>query len=189
MVLLLLRYAVFGAFCLACLVAVASWLVRTKRVSPFSALGRVMRRFSDPVLRPVEVRVVGWGGRPGAAEWWLVIGVAVAGALLISFAQWLIGAFWNVESAWHAGPRSLLSLLLDAVYAILVVALIVRVIGSWFGAFRHSRWAGPAYRLTDWIVEPLRRVLPPFGPVDWSPLAAWLALWMVRALIQRLLFF
>jgi uncharacterized protein YggT (Ycf19 family) len=71
-------------------------------------------------------------------------------------------------------------------YAVLVAALWVRVIGSWFGAFRYNRWVRPAYFLTDWIVEPLRRVLPRFGAFDWSPLAAWAALWMLKTLIVRI---
>lgn len=189
MILNLLRYTVFVVFCVACLVALASWLVRTKRVSPFGPLGRTLRNLSERVLRPVEVKVVQLGGRPGSAGWWLVISTAVLGVLLITLAQWFITAFANTESAWRSGPRGVVSLLLITVYRVLVFALIVRVVGSWFGAFRYSWWAGPAYRLTDWIVEPLRRVLPPFGPFDWTPLAAWLVLWVVHALLQRLLFF
>jgi len=41
----------------------------------------------------------------------------------------------------------------------------------------------PAYFLTDWLVEPIRRVLPPMGAFDWSPLAAWLVL----VVLQRIL--
>jgi len=63
----------------------------------------------------------------------------------------------------------------------------VRVIGSWFGAFRYSRWMRPAYALTDWLVEPLRRILPPFGMMDVSPLAAWFVLWVLRQLLLSVL--
>jgi len=41
----------------------------------------------------------------------------------------------------------------------------------------------PAYVLTDWVVEPIRRVLPPAGGFDWSPLAAWLALWVLKRVL------
>jgi len=54
------------------------------------------------------------------------------------------------------------------------------VIASWFGLFRYSRWIRPAYILTDWIVEPLRRVVPPLGTMDVSPLVAWLGLYLIR---------
>ena len=189
MILNLLRYAVFIIFCAASLVALAAWLLRTKRVSPFGTFGKMLRSLSEPVLRPVEVRIVRMGGRPGSAGWWLVIGAAVVGVLIITLAQWLVTAFASSESAWRSGPRGVVSLLVEVAYRVLVFALIVRVVGSWFGAFRYSRWTSPAYRLTDWIVEPLRRVLPPFGPLDWTPLAAWVLLWIAQALLQRLLFF
>jgi YggT family protein len=41
----------------------------------------------------------------------------------------------------------------------------------------------PAYALTDWLVEPIRRVLPPVGMFDLSPLAAWFVLWAIKLLL------
>src|SRR5439155_526438 len=37
-----LRYVVFAAFAASVLVALASWLVRTRRIPPFGALGRTL---------------------------------------------------------------------------------------------------------------------------------------------------
>ena len=34
--------------------------------------------------------------------------------------------------------------------------------------------------LTDWLIEPIRRILPPVGMIDFSPLVAWLLLSLVR---------
>jgi YggT family protein len=70
---------------------------------------------------------------------------------------------------------------------VLFIALVVRVLGVWFGAFRYSRWMRPAYALTDWLVEPLRRMLPPFGMFDMSPLVAWLVLWVIQGLLLSLI--
>src|SRR2546426_10078011 len=85
----ILRVLVFAAFCLAALVALAGWLVRTRRVSPFGGVGRTLRSVTDPVLRPVETRLVRLGGNPVHAGWWLVVLVAVAGVLLLSLIDWL----------------------------------------------------------------------------------------------------
>ena len=62
----------------------------------------------------------------------------------------------------------------------LMFALIVRVFSSWFGMGRHHRWVAWSYRLTDWLVEPIRRVLPTMGILDLSPLVAWFALSLIR---------
>jgi YggT family protein len=178
-----LRYLVFAAFATSVLVALASWLVRTRRLSPFGALGRTLRTASDPLIRPIETRLVRAGGNPVHAGWWLVVGVAVAGVLLITLWNWLVDTAFSVAAAYAAGPRAVIALAVDVVYRILVAALWVRVLAGWFGYFRYSRWVRPAYALTDWVVEPIRRVLPPAGGFDWSPLAAWLALWVLKRVL------
>ena len=41
--------------------------------------------------------------------------------------------------------------------------------------------------LTDWIVEPIRRILPPLGMIDFSPMVAWLVLSLLRNFVLSLL--
>jgi YggT family protein len=178
-----LRYLVFAAFATSVLVALASWLVRTRRISPFGALGRTLRTASDPLIRPIETRLVRAGGNPVHAGWWLVVAVAAAGVLLMTLWNWLVDTAYGVAAAFSAGPREAIALAIVVAYKILVVALWVRVLAGWFGYFRYSRWVRPAYALTDWLVEPIRRVLPPAGGFDWSPLAALLALWVLKRVL------
>ncbi|HLZ46338.1 MAG TPA: YggT family protein, partial [Gemmatimonadales bacterium] len=61
------------------------------------------------------------------------------------------------------------------------------VIASWFGQFRYSRWIRPAYFLTDWLVEPLRRIVPPLGGLDLTPLVALVLLSLARRLLLSFL--
>src|SRR5207253_10880444 len=71
----------------------------------------------------------------------------------------------------HSFPtRRSSDLLIVAAYNVVFIALVVRVVASWFGRFRYTWWLRPAYVLTDWVVEPIRRLLPPGGALDWSPL-------------------
>lgn len=186
-VLTVARYAVFTIFALAVLAALGSWAVRTRRISPFSALGRGLRSATDPIVGPVERRLVRMGGNPVHAGWWLVVLIAVGGVIFLSLLGWALNMLHTARWAAAGGPRAVLALLVVLAYNVLIFALIVRVIGSWFGAFRYSRWMRPAYALTDWIVEPIRRVVPPFGggALDVSPLLAWLVLWGLRQLLLR----
>ena len=41
--------------------------------------------------------------------------------------------------------------------------------------------------LTDWLIEPIRRILPPLGMLDFSPLVAWLLLSLLRNFALSLL--
>src|SRR3989442_10443599 len=101
-----LRYVVFAAFAASVLVALASWLVRTRRISPFGALGRTLRTASDPLIRPIETRLVRAGGNPVHAGWWLVVAVAAAGGLFLSLWNWLGGTAFSGAAAYSAGPRA-----------------------------------------------------------------------------------
>src|SRR2546430_13635784 len=85
-----LRYLVFAAFAASVLVALASWLVRTRRISPFGPLGRTLRAASDPLIRPIEARLVRAGGNPVHAGWWLAVAVAVAGVVFITLWNLLV---------------------------------------------------------------------------------------------------
>ena len=181
------RIAVIVALAFASAVALTHWAVRSRRITPFGAWPRFMRRVSDPVLLPLERRVVRAGGSPQDAPLWLGGIVIVGGLLLLSLVQWLAGAVAELAIMAQSGPRELVRFLVSGVFTLLMVALLIRVIGSWFGISPHRRWMRPVTLLTDWIIEPIRRVLPPFGMIDFSPLVAWLVLSLVREFILSLL--
>lgn len=177
------RYTIFGLVALAALIALGSWLIRTRRISSFGVLGRVLRALTDPVIRPVERRLVRMGGNPVQAGGWLVVITAVAGIVLVSLAGWLYSTFVIAHAAASAGPTQTLVLVIDLAYKILFAALIVRVIAAWFGMFRYSKWIQPAYILTDWIVQPVRRIVPPMGGLDLSPIVVMFLLSVLRRIL------
>lgn len=166
MLLEVLRITVFGAFVASSVVAVASWAVRTRRISPFGKTAQLVRRTSDPVLRPIENALSRRGGNPQQAEWWLLGGTVVGGIVVLSAADWIVREFAFIS---QTGVRGLVYL----AARIFSWALIIRVIGSWMGVTRESPIMRPMYFLTDWIVEPLRRVIPPIGMIDITPIVAW----------------
>jgi YggT family protein len=180
-----LRYAVFALVVLAAIVALGSWLVRTRRVSPFGVLGRTLRSATDPIIRPVERRLVRMGGNPTHAGGWLVVVTAVAGIILLSLAGWVAVTFATARATASGGPRGTVMMIVELAYRILFVALIVRIIASWFGMFRYSKWIRPFYLLTDWIVQPLRRIIPTLGAIDLSPLVAMILLNIARQIVLQ----
>jgi len=181
-----LRYAVVALVALAIVLATLSWLVRERHVSPFGVLGRFCRAVSDPFIKPIERRLVRGGGNPVNAGWWLVLVTTVVGLIVLALARWLAGVGRDVYWAAHGGARGVYVLIVVWGYYLLVGALIVRIIASWFGMFQYNRWIRPAYLLTDWLVRPLRRILPPFSGWDWSPLAAWLVLWVAKQVLLKI---
>jgi YggT family protein len=177
------RWVIVVALAYVAIIALTHWAVRSRKLSPFGAWPRTVRRLSDPVLRPVERRVIRAGGSPQSAPYWLLAVVVLGGLLLISLVRWSIGFTYSLGSLASAPLRIQLLTLLSWIFAILRLALIVRVIASWFSVSPYSKWMRPVAVLTDWILEPLRRVLPPFGPLDLSPLVAYFILWIAERVI------
>jgi YggT family protein len=183
-----LRYAVFAVFVAAAAIAFGARAVQHRRINPFSRLGRVVRGVGDPILRPIERWQLRRGGNPQNAPWWL-LGIALAGGILtITLAEWLVVLAARIGGAVSGGMQSTLRLAVYYAGQLVILALLVRVIGSWFGVGRYHRWMRPAYRLTDWIVEPLRRLIPPIGVIDITPIVAWLLIqFLFLPLVLRLL--
>lgn len=182
------RGIVVVVFAYAAVVALTHWAVRSRRLNPFGAWPRTVRRISEPLLLPLERRIIRAGGSPQDAPFWL-LGIAVVGGLvLITLVRWLIGTAYEISALAYAEPRVWLIEIVSWVFRILMIALLVRVIGSWFGVSPYNKWMRPFVVLTDWLLEPLRRVLPPFGPLDLSPMVAYFLLWIAQqALVRALL--
>jgi YggT family protein len=164
-------------------VALTHWAVRSRRITPFGAWPRFMRRASDPVLLPLERRVVRAGGNPQDAPLWLVGLVVAGGLLLLTLVHWLAGFVATLSYLSASGPRSWARFVVSTLFSVLMIALFVRVIASWFGVSPYRPWMRLAMALTDWLLDPIRRILPPVGMIDFSPLVAWLVLSLVRGLV------
>ena len=181
------RGFVVAVFVYAVVVAATHWAVRSRRLNPFGGWARFVRRISEPVLRPLERRILRAGGSPSDAPLWL-LGIALVGGLvLISLMRWAIGFTYELGALAQAGPRDWLIAAVSWVFRILMIALLVRVIGSWFSVSPYAKWMRPFIMLTEWLLEPLRRLLPPFGPLDLSPMVAYLLLWIAQQAVVRAL--
>jgi len=73
----------------------------------------------------------------------------------------------------------LLRTLID-VYATIIL---VRVVLSWLPVDQDRPWARFIVDVTEPVVGPIRRVLPPLGGLDFSPLVAMLLLQLLRNML------
>ena len=178
-----LRYALFAAAVVAGAVAAIDWAVRTRRLNPFGATARFFRRTVDPLMVPIERRVVRAGGRPASAPLWALGVVVVGGLLLIALLDFVTGQIGAVAGALSSGAGGVLILLVSWTFSLLQVSLIVRVISSWVGISPYSPWVRWSYALTEWMLAPLRRIIPLFGGIDVTPIVAYLGLRLVESIV------
>ncbi len=181
------RVLALAAAAAAALVALTHWAVRQRHLAAFGPLPRTVRRFSDPILKPLERRMVRWGRNPQDAPLWLLGITVVVGIFLLSMVGWATG--WIGQALWlrTAGPSAWAQFLVTTATQVLMLAILVRVIGSWVGAGDYTPWMRPFVVLTEWLVAPIRRRMPPMGPFDLSPIVAYFALILLRALLFLLI--
>ena len=181
------RAIVVVALVYASIVALTHWAVRSRKIGPFGPWPRLVRRLSDPVLLPLERRVIRFGGSPQDAPLWLLGIVVVGGLILVSLTNWILGMAGTLGALAYATPRDWLRLLVSWTFSLVMVAIFVRVIASWFGVSEYRRWMRPLVLLSDWIIQPIRRMLPAAGMIDFSPMVAWLVLLVARGFVLGLL--
>jgi YggT family protein len=182
----LLRLALLALAIVVAVVALVSYAVRTRRISPFSPVARFVRTSIDPLMLPVERRVVRAGGNPASAPWWALAAVVVGGIVLVSALEFVAAQIQFASMAAGAGPRGLYQLLVTWIIAVLRIALIVRVVSSWFGISPYSRWMRWAFTLTEPLLAPLRRVIPTLGMIDLTPIVAYFLLGLIGGFLVRL---
>src|SRR5688500_17849431 len=136
----ILRVAIFVLGAAALVIFGIDWLVRTRRISPFGAVARFFRRVVDPLIVPVERRVVRAGGLPASAPWWALVVVVLGGLLLLALLEFVRGQLAFAAAAGGAGARGVLAVLITWTFGILQLALVVRVISSWVRISEYSRW-------------------------------------------------
>jgi YggT family protein len=180
-----LRTTLLVSAVLLAAVATIDWAVRTRRLNPFSRVARFFRGTVDPVIAPVERRVLRAGGNPVHAPWWALAAVVLLGIVLLSLIQFLAGQMRAVFGATQGGVRGILLLLVGWAFALLQLAIIVRVVASWVGGSPFSPWWRWAFTISEPLLRPLRRIIPSLGPIDITPIVAWFALSLLRPLVMR----
>ena len=181
-----LRSVLLAGGIVIAVVAVVDWAARTRRINPFSAPSRFLRTHVDPRLTGIERQVVRAGGHPSAAPMWGLVAYVVVAALLLAAVDMISGLVRELLMATEAGAMGYVVLAIRWTFEFLRMALLVRVLGSWFPQLAHSRWLRWSFGATEWMLRPLRRIVPALGVIDITPILAFFLLQFAEGLIVRL---
>ena len=173
--------AVFAVFC------IIDWMVRTRRVNLFGSLARFARSKIDPILEPIERKVVRAGGNPVSAPLWALAAVVIGGILLISVLDFLRAELIGLAFATQNGPRGMFKLLVAWTFDFLRIAILVRVVSSWLPVSPYSPWIRWSFAVSEPILKPLRQIIPAMGPIDITPIIAYFIIGFIQGAVLRML--
>jgi len=183
-----LRTALLGVALVTGSLCAIEWAVRSNRISAFSPIARLAHRLMGPLIKPVERRVLRAGGTPNSAPWWTLIAIVVAGILLLSAIDFVSEQLVSISYALDAGPRGMFRLAVNWLFGLLYIAIAISVIASWLQLNSFRGVVRVARAITEPLLIPIKRILPPFGMIDVSPLVLWVLLsWVLQPLVMRAL--
>lgn len=156
-------------------VVLLRFLLQWFRADFYNPISQFVVKVTTPVLRPLRQLIPGYGGMDLAALAlaWLVKSLELAiVALILAPGTNPLGAL-----AW-ALPE-----LVHLTINIFIFAVLIRVILSWLNPDPYHPVAGLLATLTEPIMGPARRALPPIGGLDLSPILVMIGLVLLQMLL------
>lgn len=147
---------------LATFLMLTRFLLQWVKADFYNPVSQLVVRFTNPLLMPLRKLLPGNNNLDFAA-------LAMVFLLIIAkvvFIAWLSG--FNIPAPYlllHA-VRELASMLLDYIFW----AILIRVLLSWVAPDPYNPFVQIMTQLTEPVMAPARRLLPPMGGFDLSPI-------------------
>jgi len=167
-------YLIETIFGLYLLVVMLRFLLQWVRADFYNPISQGIVVLTNPPLKVLRRIIPGWFGIDFASLVLLLL-LAITKTYLI---QWMLGR----GPAFPGVLVFSLGVLLQYLVWILIIAVIVRIVASWL-ATSYNPVLGLLDSLTEPIMSPARRILPPFGGIDFSPILVIVFLNLTRLLI------
>jgi YggT family protein len=154
-------------------------------LNPFSRPVLMVRNVTDPFINPIRRALLGFGFSPNMAPLVTILIVILVGWLALQLAGDVLRTVNGIVVFAGLGrPIALVGALLYGFLAVYSMLILIRIIFSW-GMIGQSN---PVMRFlvaaTDPLLVPLRRIIPPLGFFDISPLVAFMLIWLFQAAIR-----
>jgi YggT family protein len=180
-------YAIATVILVIIALMVARLILNKADLNPFSRPVIMIRRWTDPLVNPVRRIVVQMGFSPNVAPLVVVLFALVLGY----FASQFINAFLAtvlglVISVQRRAPISFFGNLLYGFLVVYMLLIFARIVFSWV-ANPHSRVLHFLIRATEPVLGPFRRVIPPVGMMDISPMIVMFLLDLLRRAVAATL--
>ncbi len=139
-------------------------------VNPFSRTALLIRRYSDPLVNPVRGGLLRYGVDPKFAPLLTILIAILVGYFFLQLVgDVLFTASGVTQSLLNGRLLALVGYLLYGLLAVSSLLIIVRVIFSWGLSYSNALMRF-LVRATEPILAPARRLIPPLGMLDISPI-------------------
>jgi YggT family protein len=157
--------------------------------NPFGAIGRfgfMLRKLTEHFVYPAARFLSTFRIDP---RWAPIITILIA-LILTYFGLQIIGNTFFVIDGLSAGlaagnPKVFIGFVLYGLLSVLVLFIFIRFISSWF-VFHRNTFLGFVQRVTDPILLPFRRLIPPIGMFDISAMIVLLLIGFLQTIVLNI---
>jgi YggT family protein len=164
----------FGLYVLAVLLRFLFQLVRADFYNPIS---QFIVKITNPVLRPLRRWIPSFRGIDTAS---------IALLLLLKMTEsWLVALMYGYAPGFAGILVLAFADILQILVYVFIVAIFAGVILSWVAPDSYNPAISLIDRLSEPVLQPFRRMLPPIGGLDFSPFVALIVLQLVLMLLVK----
>lgn len=155
---------------------IARFLLQVVRADFYNPISQSIVRLTDPVLQPMRQLLKPRGN----------IDFAALVAVLVVELLHIVTVFTFAGAALPGVPAlALLTVVqsIDLMLGIYFYALLVSIIASWIAPAGGHPALSLIHQLTEPVLAPIRRLLPPAGGLDFSTMVALLIIYILRDIV------
>lgn len=156
-------------------VVMLRFLLQLTKADFYNPLSQFVVKVTSPVLRPLRRYIPGFRG--------MDISSLVLAWLVQTLVLFLVGVLAGLGLAALGAVLWSLPALVELTIDVFLYAVIIRVILSWVITDPSSPMVHLLYTLTDPVMRPVQRRLPPIGGLDLSPIAVTIGLILLQMLL------
>lgn len=151
------------------------FLLGAVRADFYNPVSQFLVKVTDPLLKPLR-RVIPAIGKFDTSAWVVMLLLQFAALALTGLVQGI-----PMSGGWLL-MRSIAALL-ELLLNIYLFAILIQVILSWIGPAGYNPVVSILFSLTEPILAPCRRLLPPISGLDLSPILALVGIQLVKMLV------
>jgi YggT family protein len=154
-------------------------------LNPFTWMASTIRRLSDPFIIPIRRGLMGFGIDPKYSPLVVILITILLGFFVLQLTETLAYTAAGILGSVKDGSMiRVLGFIIYGAVTIYMLLIFIRIVFSWGMVSYSNRVMRFLVDTTEPLLGPLRRIIPPLGVMDISPIFAFLILWLMQSAIQ-----
>jgi YggT family protein len=154
-------------------------------LNPFTWTSRTIRRLTDSFVLPVRRFLLRFSVDPKFSALIVILVTILLGWFFLwlteELARTILGVVLSIQ---QARPIAAIGFILYGALSIYNVLIFIRIVFSWAMLTSSNRLMRFLINVTEPLLGPLRRMIPPLGMMDISPIFAFIIIWLFQMAIM-----